>query len=192
MTIKKESNESLAIARDLLLKNETIIIPTDTVYGLSAIVNKENKSKISEIKKRQANKHLIYLIEKPLDALRYVDCSFYSKDELDHLTSCWPSPLTIIFKAIGEPTIALRCPNDTWLQELIKSVDSPIFSTSANLSGSKTITDVKMIEEVFNLLVPLIVDGGYIGEVASTILDASRRPFKVVREGSYTYKEKEV
>lgn len=195
MTIKKEKPECLAIARNFLLDGEVIIIPTDTVYGFSGLIRDDAKEKLEKIKRRAKDKGFICLIDEARSALKYIDSSFYTKEEIDSLISNWPSPLTIIFKkkedsslAVAKDTIALRCPDDAWLKQLIHSVGSPIFSTSANLSGSPIIHNIRELEETFASSIPLIVDGGELTGNASTIVDASSKPFRVIREGSYIFK----
>ena len=182
MIVKKEEKKCIAITSSFILKNEVVIIPTDTIYGFSGLPTTE--SILLNIKKRDESKKLIYLIEKPETALKYIDISFYTKRELDFFLSNWPNPLTIIFKSkIG--TIALRYPKDSWLTNLISSVGSPIFSTSVNISGSTSMQEITSIKNTFEKAVPLIVDGGDLKGMSSTILDVSKRPFKILRSGSY-------
>ena len=184
MTVKKENKECIAIASSILLNEGIIIIPTDTVYGFSALI--ETKEKIVNIKNRDAKKHFIYLIENKESLLPYIDSSFYEKKELSHLFSFWPAPLTIIFKNnTKDGSIAFRIPKDEWLQKLLHSIKVPMASTSANISGLSTIEDVDVLEKTFGARVDLIVDGGKCAGLSSTILDARKRPFNVIRQGSY-------
>jgi len=184
MIVKKENKECIAIASSILLNKGIIIIPTDTIYGFSALMDKEEK--IAELKNRDIKKHFIYLIENKEYALPYIELSFYSKKELSHLFSFWPAPLTIIFKSnIKEGSIAFRAPKDEWLQKLLHKIKTPIASTSANISGFSTIEDVEVLKTTFEESVDLIVDGGRLAGTSSTILDARERPFKVLRQGSY-------
>ena len=182
MIIPKEEKNCIAIVSSFILKNEVVIIPTDTIYGFSGLPQVE--STLLDIKKREKEKKLIYLIEKPEDALKYIDVKFYSNLELSTFLSLWPNPITIVYKTQKE-TIALRCPNDPWLNALLSKVRKPIFSTSVNISGKVAMEKIESIKNAFQDKVPLIVDGKDIKGTSSTILDASKRPFKVLRHGTY-------
>lgn len=183
MIVQKKEKKCISITSSLILKNEVVIIPTDTIYGFSGLLSSEKD--LMNIKKREKSKKLIYLIEKPEMALEHIDETFYSKFELDFFFSHWPNPLTIIYKGKTEKTIALRCPKDEWLSSLLSNVGYPIFSTSVNISGQASMERIEMIKKTFEKDVSLIVDAGDIKGKSSTILDVSERPFKVLRLGSY-------
>ena len=183
MIVQKKEKNCISITSSLILKNEVVIIPTDTIYGFSGLLSSEKD--LMNIKKREKSKKLIYLIEKPEMALEHIDETFYSKFELDFFFSHWPNPLTIIYKGKTEKTIALRCPKDEWLSSLLSNVGYPIFSTSVNISGQASMEKIEMIKKIFEKDVSLIVDAGDIKGKSSTILDVSERPFKVLRIGSY-------
>ena len=183
MIVQKKEKKCISITSSLILKNEVVIIPTDTIYGFSGLLSAEKS--LMNIKKREKSKKLIYLIEKPEMALEHIDETFYSKFELDFFFSHWPNPLTIIYKGKTEKTIALRCPKDEWLSSLLSNVGYPIFSTSVNISGQASMEKIEIIKKTFEKDVSLIVDAGDIKGKSSTILDVSERPFKVLRLGSY-------
>ena len=92
-----------------LLKNEKVIIlPTDTVYGFSGIIEKTD-SEIRKIKGRAETKPFIVLIAFPGDINEITD------DEIpENLLNLWPGPLTIIVSDKKKPgnTVAVRCPGD--------------------------------------------------------------------------------
>lgn len=189
MIIKKAEKECIAIASKFLIEKKVVIIPTDTVYGFSGIIESSAEDMLYKIKNRNTNKKLIYLIAESHDSLKYIDTGFYNNRELEQLISLWPAPLTIIFKAKNKGTIAFRCPDDPWLTSLISCIGCPIFSSSANISGTSTITNTQVLETTFEKEVALIVDGGTLIGVSSTILDASKRPFSVVRKGIFEVKQ---
>ena len=187
MTTKKKEKGSIAIAHRHLLDENVIIIPTDTVYGFSGMMGSKAEQTLCKIKKRDTKKHLIYLVADPHDVLEYIDTNFYTDEELAYLTSFWPAPLSIIFKTRNKDTIAFRCPDDVWLRSLISSVGLPIFSSSANISGRTTITNILELETTFEKEVSLIIDAGIIEGLSSTIFDASNHPFSIIRKGSFQF-----
>lgn len=164
MICRKCDEESLLIASDYLRRGKIVILPTDTVYGFSGIVNGRHYSfgtdkKIDEIKGRSESKKLIQLISKPEDIKKY------TRDVIpEELFKLWPGPLTIIvhvLKKLGEfDTVAFRCPEDPWLRKVIEICGAPIYSTSVNFSGQECINNVSEIKNQFGSKVDLIVDDG--------------------------------
>ena len=81
-------------------------------------------------------------------------------------------------------TIAVRVPDDGYLLSLLP-VSGPIFSTSVNLSGESSLLTYDEIIPVFGESVDFIVrdiEAG--GSVASTLIDATVKPYKVIRQGA--------
>ena len=114
-----------------LLKNEKVIIlPTDTVYGFSGIIEKTD-SKIRKIKGRAETKPFIVLIAFPGDINEITD------DEIpENLLNLWPGPLTIIVSDKKKPgnTVAVRCPGDEWLRKIIEELTG-ILNDESKLKG---------------------------------------------------------
>ena len=194
----KNDQESIKTTADTLKNGEIVIIPTDTVYGFSGIVdlknaasNFETDAKIRAIKGRAETKPLIQLIARPEDLRLYTD------DEIpDSLLSKWPGALTIIVHTKKDsplaehaaiPTIAFRCPGDAWLREIIANVDAPIFSTSVNRSGQPVLDTTDAITGEFADEVDLIIDDGdKKGALPSTLVTLEKGTIKVLRQGSVT------
>ncbi len=169
-----------------LLNNKIGIIPHDTVPGIVAIMNEDNAIKINKIKKRDHNKGFIILIPN-LTFLNSLTQNI-SKETQKIIATHWPGPLTIIFKkkpSISsiitghKTTIAIRFPQHKLLNELLNEVNAPLISTSANISGT-----VSMSKELNKN-----IDFNYenleksFDNKASTIIDGTLQPVKVIREG---------
>ena len=134
MTLNKTDPTSIEKTAATLKRGGIVIIPTDTVYGFSGIVDLkaagttapfETDAKIRAIKGRSETKPLIQLIARPEDLSLYTD-DFIPPE----LLSKWPGALTIIvhikenspLAATAIPvtrTVAFRCPGDAWLREII-------------------------------------------------------------------------
>lgn len=187
-----------------------VIIPTDTVYGFSGIVNEydtiageektagdKNKGtedekiptddRIRGIKGRAESKPLIQLIARPEDIRKYSD------DEIPSaLLEKWPGALTIIVHlkkelplAAVQPTVAFRCPGDKWLRDIIAALGKPIYSTSVNRSGQPVLDSASSIISEFGSEVDLIVDDGdKKGALPSTLVSIENGVVKVLRQGS--------
>ena len=196
MIINKSDPNSIQATADTLKRGGIVIIPTDTVYGFSGIVDLkttsahyETDAKIRAIKGRAETKPLIQLIAKPEDLRLYTD------DEIpDSLLSKWPGALTIIVHTKKDsplaehaaiPTIAFRCPGDEWLRKIIAECGAPIFSTSVNRSGQPVLDTTTAITSEFENEVDLIInDGDKKGALPSTLVTIENGKVKVLRQGS--------
>ena len=198
MILNKSDSSSIEQTVSTLKKGGIIIIPTDTVYGFSGIVDLkaagwhfESDAKIRAIKGRAETKPLIQLIAKPEDIRLYTD------DEIPAvLLAKWPGALTIIVHikndspladtAIPESrTVAFRCPGDEWLRKIIAECGAPIFSTSVNRSGQPVLDTNAAIASEFGSEVDLIIDDGdKKGALPSTLVAIENGQVKVLRQGS--------
>ena len=199
-TLIKNKNDSTSIEETsaTLQKGGIVIIPTDTVYGFSGIVDLktaasrfETDAKIRAIKGRAETKPLIQLIAKPEDLQLYTDDVIPPE-----LLAKWPGALTIIVHikkdsplaatAIPESgTVAFRCPGDAWLREIISRCQAPVFSTSVNRSGQPVLDSTTAITQEFNGEVALIInDGDKKGALPSTLVAIENGKIKILRQGS--------
>lgn len=192
MIIKKNDCGSLEIAKDILKKGGIVILPTDTVYGFSGLVDstdffQKTDEVINLIKKSPENKPLIQLISKPEDIKKYTD------EEIPiEILKKWPGALTIIVKIKQNapkyeelPSVAFRCPGDEWLRNLIEECESPIFSTSVNRSGNPVLDEISAIKNEFSKEVDLIIDDGdKKNALPSTLISLENGKIKILRQGS--------
>jgi L-threonylcarbamoyladenylate synthase len=81
-------------------------------------------------------------------------------------------------------------PDNRATLRMISEIGQPLATTSANISGKPSITNVQQILENFNTKIPLILDGGdsKIGQ-ESTIISLVTSPPKIVRQGSLPLKK---
>ena len=170
-------------------------IPTDTVYGLAAAFDDAQAvDRVFRIKSRPSGLAVPLLLDDASSVERYVS------DVTDSLWALaktfWPGPLTIVLRksplvsdklTAGRDTVGLRVP-DHWLPRYIsKSLDKAITGTSANLSGSPSLTTAEAVEEQLGDAVDLVIDGGAAsGTTASTVVDLSGDRPTILREGSIT------
>lgn len=195
MLITKSHPESISLAVSFLLKEEAVILPTDTVYGFSGIVPAADR-RIREIKGRCETKPFIRLVADP------ADIHLYSSMPIpEWLLKYWPGPLTVIVPLIPQAvddtktqTAAFRCPGDEWLRCVIRSCGYPLYSTSVNRSGTPILYSIDSIMREFEHDVSLIVDDGdsIPGQLPSTIVDISQGAARIVRQGTLCLKEIEM
>ena len=127
---------------NVLRKGGIILYPTDTIWGLGCdATNAKAVKRIYEIKKREETKSLIVLLGDVNDIINYVaDPDLEVFDFLEKQSR----PTTVIFEnAVGLPenviamdgSIGIRIVRDDFCRHLIKRLQKPLISTSANRSG---------------------------------------------------------
>jgi L-threonylcarbamoyladenylate synthase len=190
------SSQAMISAVEILGSGGVVAYPTETFYGLGVnALNEEAVKKIYVIKKRDFSQPLLILI--PHRDLLPLYVKDVPEDALMLIERFWPGPLTLIFSAsshlpsmlLGEADkIAIRVSSHPIAQALTKGLNSPITSTSANISGAQSPCTS---EEVFSQLgnkIDLLMDGGRTpGEKPSTIIDVTVSPPRLIREGAIPF-----
>lgn len=198
MLLRKQASNSIQATVDALRSRKVVIIPTDTVYGFSAIVPwyvnansstpliDDTGNAIRAIKGRSETKPFIELIASPLDYSIYTDTVIPQK-----ILSLWPAPLTVIVKRKKEfakcsstDSVALRVPADEWLCKVIKACGVPIYSTSCNLANAPILQKIADIDATFGKDCLIIDDGDKNNALPSTIVDVRGKEIVVVRQGA--------
>jgi len=176
----------------LLNAEETVILPTDTLYGLHGKASSAAAAeKIGNLKGREDTKPYVVLCTAAGDLARLGVTT--TEEIVAYLTDVWPASLTAILpivKAIpasrGRLTLAVRVPPLPWLRELLEKT-GPLISTSVNLSGSEPARSVEQVDPLIASRVAGIVDSGSLSGRASTIVDFSSTPPTLVRQGDFTF-----
>lgn len=187
------SEKQLDRVVDILKKGGLIIYPTDTVYGIGCDITNtkamERVAKIKGVKLQKANFSFIcYDLSNLSDYVRQIDTPTYKI-----LKKSLPGPYTFVLpsnnslpKAFkGKKTIGIRVPDNTIIRELVKKLGNPIVSTSIHDEDDliEYTTDPELIFEKWKNQVELVIDGGFGGNVPSTIVDLSEGDVTILREG---------
>lgn len=193
---KNIDNKIIKNAGKIINKGSLVAFPTETVYGLGADgLNEEACKHIFEAKGRPNDNPLILHISNI--SMLYNLTDDINEESKKLMESCWPGPLTIIFKKSGKvpsavtaglDTVAIRYPKDEIALALISAANTPIAAPSANLSGKPSPTRAIDVYQDLNGKIPLIIDGGScdIG-IESTVIDLSEQVPTILRPGYYTY-----
>ena len=186
---------------ELLKEGNTVIFPTETVYGLGANALDENAvKKIYEAKGRPSDNPLIVHISSKEEVYKLAnDISDKAKVLMSKF---WPGPLTMIFKkkdivpqrtSGGLDTVAIRMPSHKIARELIKQAGIPIAAPSANISGRPSPTKGEHVCAEMNGRVSGIVVGGDCNfGLESTVIDMTMDIPMILRPGSVTKEQLEV
>jgi len=138
---------------EVLQSGGTILYPTDTVWGLGGdATNPKLIEKIYKIKKREPEKSLLILVNSYKMLQKYVaDIPLPVWDILEKsiepTTIIYPNPKNLPKELLAnDGSIAIRVVKHGFASDLIKTVQVPLVSTSANLSGRQTPTKFSEIE----------------------------------------------
>jgi len=184
------------LAKVSLDRNELVVLPTDTVYGIAAnAFSPKAVEALLNAKGRDRTMPPPVLIPKveTLSALAS-DLPLVANQLA---AAFWPGALTMVLKAqrslewdLGETrgTVALRVPDHKITLALLEDF-GPLAVSSANLTGKDAAVNVQQAVEHFGDNVAVYLDGGASpkGE-ASTILDLTQvrdgEPIRVLRKGA--------
>jgi L-threonylcarbamoyladenylate synthase len=167
---------------DILRSGGIAGIPTETVFGLACNKNDENAVKrLYEIKNRPFDKSLVIQIAH-IDKL--LDYQPNLTEEIESIADrFWPGPLTIVLNTkYGKE--GFRIPDNKTALSIIEKSDFPVAVTSANISGEKDLFSAEEVKNVFGDKIDIIIDDGTrAGGIASTVVDCTQIPFKILRKG---------
>jgi len=171
-----------------------VIYPTDTVYGIGCdLYNQKALNRLCLIKGVKPNKLNLSFICYDLS-----DISLYAK-QIDNsvfklMKRVLPGPYTFILNAsskvpkilnVKKPHVGIRVPNNNIPRQIVKTLGNPIITSSIRDEDEviEYSTDPELIFEKFEKTVDIIIDGGYGGNIPSTVLDCTVEPFEILREG---------
>ena len=171
-----------------------VITPTDTVYGIMADAMDEDAiRRVYDIKKRGYNKPLIILVDSFEMLNNYTEeLSEMEKKLMDRF---WPGLVTFILKkndkisdliTAGSDTVGVRIPENKDLLEIIRRLNRPVVSTSANITETPVITSIEMLEAEIIDNIDYIEDGGYLDNQSSTIVKIDDNKLVILRDGKIT------
>jgi len=178
----------------VLKKNGVIIYPTETSYGIGCkVTDIESVKRIREIKQDREKPFIILVSSKEM-AKEFAEINSEAEKLLDefkgHLTLIVPKKeiKEKIPDEVSEKTIALRISSNEIANSIVKEINEPLISTSANLAGKKPIYSFEKAVKVLGKKVDFILDAGKLEEnIASTIYNVKEK--KIVRKGKITEKE---
>lgn len=185
-------------AKEVLLKNELVAIPTETVYGLAGNAYSESAlKKIFKLKNRPFYNPLILHISS-VNYLKEVAVNI-PKIALKLAEEFWPGPLTLVLQkkshisdliTASKDTVAVRVPNHPVALALLNKLDFPIAAPSANPFGSISPTNAEHVFNYFGEAINVILDGGECEKgLESTIIGFENNNPILYRHGAISLEE---
>ncbi|RKD88476.1 L-threonylcarbamoyladenylate synthase [Mangrovibacterium diazotrophicum] len=188
---EREVQKVVSILRD----GGVIIYPTDTIYGVGCdLTQAKAVERVARIKGvSDVSKSNFSFICSDLGHL-----SIYAKPISNPIFKlmkrCLPGAFTFILEANNnvpkyfkgkKKTVGIRVPDNSIILEIVKELGNPILSASVKDEDEivEYTTDPELIHEKFGDLVDLVIDGGYGGNVPSTIIDCTSDIPEITRQG---------
>jgi tRNA threonylcarbamoyl adenosine modification protein (Sua5/YciO/YrdC/YwlC family) len=179
-------------AVDIIRAGGVVVYPTDSAYALGChIGDKQALDRIRRIRKLD-DRHNFTLVCRDLSEIATyakVDNKVYRM-----LRACTPGPYTFILKATSEvprrllhpkrKTVGLRVPANPITEALLADLAEPLMSVTLIMPGDEyPLIDPYDIRQVLEHDVDLVIDGGYCGMEASTVVDLADDIPLVLRAG---------
>jgi tRNA threonylcarbamoyl adenosine modification protein (Sua5/YciO/YrdC/YwlC family) len=173
-----------------LEQGEVIGYPTDTVYGLGCdLFSKKGVDRLYAIKGMPRSHPLAFICPDLADIARY---AIVEKPVYRVLRHFLPGPYCFIVEATREVpklvqtkrrTVGIRVPQNEVILAVTRALGRPIISTTAQREGGDPFVDPDEIDESFKGL-SMVLDGGAGGMVPTTVIDLTKSPPEVLREGA--------
>lgn len=142
---------------DALINGETLLYPTDTIWGIGCdATNEAAIQKVFAIKNRPTNKSMIVLLASISDVFNYVaapppEFIELMEDAIEPTTFIFENGLNLAEGAINEDgSVAIRVTKDPFCRSIIKRSRLPLLSTSANVSG---VTSPRFFHEIDSAII---------------------------------------
>lgn len=188
------SERQIRMVDECLRDGGIVIYPTDTIYGIGCDIFKvKSVEKIAELRGLKPGKTTFSFICHDLSQLseftRPIENPIFKV-----MKANLPGPFTFILNASNNvprhiqskrKTVGIRIPNNKIVLEIVRQLGNPIMSTSVHDDDEiiEYTTDPELIYEKFQDKVDIVIDGGYGGNIPSTVVDCTEGGIVVIREG---------
>ncbi|MCK5314007.1 MAG: threonylcarbamoyl-AMP synthase [Anaerolineales bacterium] len=199
LILPADDPQALTRAVEVLEHGGLVAFPTDTVYGLGALVhNPDSIAKLYAVKERDSAKAIPILVGSIAD-LDQVSSNI-NQTARRLAETFWPGPLTLVVlrhPALPDiispyPTIGVRMPAHSAALNLL-GLTGPLAVTSANLSGEPSSRTAKEVLGQLSGRFSLILDSGRSpGGQPSTVVDCTQSKLVLLRPGPLTVAELKV
>ncbi|MBI4098094.1 MAG: threonylcarbamoyl-AMP synthase [Candidatus Levybacteria bacterium] len=184
---------SLEEAIKVVRQGGIIIFPTDTAFGIGCRMDNEKAVKrLFEIKKRPREQAVPVLFDNasrveefvlPFDSVIKKLMKKYWPGALTIVLPCKTSKVNALVRGGGK-TLGVRIPDHKVPMELIKGANVPILAPSANFHGEKTPYIFEELDKALLKRVDFVIEGEAGGSLSSTVVDCSRQPWEIIRQGA--------
>ena len=181
-------NEVVAVLND----GGIVIFPTDTAFGVGCRMDLEEAVKrLFTIRKRPETQATPVLMSGKDMAKKYLSPLPETVENL--MDTYWPGGLTIVYNCKtesvpklvrgGGKNLGVRMPDHDLTLEIIKNLSVPLLGPSANFHGKPTPYIFSDLDSELVKQVDYVVEGRCKTKRASTVVDCTISPWKIMRQG---------
>jgi len=189
--VRAGGDGAVGAAAAVLRSGGIVVLPTDTVYGLAALPHLPDAVQaVYRAKGRPSGMHLPVLAAS-IEQVRALGVAFGAAASV-LADRWWPGPLTLACAfdpgsgrpdwLAGRDEVAVRVPDHAFVRALLRET-GVLVVTSANPHGTATPLTAEAVSASLGPSVGLVVDGGALTEVPSTVVSLVGREPVVEREG---------
>lgn len=169
-----------------------VIYPTDTVYAIGCdalnVRAVEHICRLKGVNPLKSNLSIICYDLSNLSEYAKVDNTAFKM-----MKKNLPGPFTFILPTSNElpkiyknrKEVGIRVPDNNIIRTLVQTLGNPILTMSIRDEDEvmEYSTDPELIHEKYEDEVDIVIDGGYGGLEASTIVDCTCEPYEIIRQG---------
>ena len=182
ITDPRQYDEAISRGAEILRSSGVVAFPTETVYGLGAVVgDRAAENKLRNLKERPDEPFTIMIAE-PDDAKNFAKAIPNAARRL--MDKFWPGPLTLVLPSGRRETVGLRCPDSAVASDLVRKVGSPLYVPSANPRKREPALTAAEVLEYFDGKIEAVIDArvSLSGE-PSTVAKVAKDRIEVLRDG---------
>ncbi|MFK4753851.1 L-threonylcarbamoyladenylate synthase [Oceanobacter antarcticus] len=179
-------------AVEILRKGGVGVIPTDCSYALACRIGDKKATEVIQRLRQLGPKHNFTLLCRDFSEL----ATFAKVDNSQYrlLKAHTPGAFTFILPATREVprllmhpkkrTIGIRVPDNAIAMALLDAMNEPLMTSSLIMPGDDMpLSDPYDIRQALENQLDLIIDGGYCGFEATTVIDMTEEVPELVRQG---------
>ena len=174
-----------------LNNDKLIVFPTETVYGIGGNALKlDVVDKIYQAKNRDYSKPFTLMVN---NISKIKDIAYVSDYEEKIINKFMPGPITLILKkkdcisnlvTSGKDTVGIRIPNHDVSLSILNSINYPLATSSANISGRVNNSNIDDIINDLKDYVAIFIKGNISNNLlASTVVEIKTNKVNILREG---------
>ncbi|MEN6440275.1 MAG: L-threonylcarbamoyladenylate synthase [Syntrophobacter sp.] len=178
---------------EVLANGGLIAYPTDTFYGIGCdLLNKGSIEKIYQLKHRSPHQPFSFICSDLKNISEYAQVTNYAYKTMKRLL---PGPYTFVLEGsrlvpkimlTKRQTVGIRVPDNPISLAIVEEFGHPIISTSATDpdNGNAVLTTPHEIQATLGHALDLIVDGGLVSGVPSSVISLIDDTPEILREGA--------
>lgn len=186
LSINPDNPQQRLIKRvsEVLENGGVIAYPTDTFYGIGCdLYNKKAIQLIYRLKNRPLKQPFSFICDSLKEISRYAIVSNYAYKTMKRLL---PGPYTFVLEGTTlvpkimltkRKTVGIRVPDNNICLAIVQTLGRPIISTSAGYD------DPQSIKEAYESQIDIVIDGGTLFPVPSSVVSLIDDAPEVIREG---------